>query len=75
MNSKKTKPTPAMIAMLENMATGLHPMDGLTGRSARGGATRTFAALWWAGLRDENGVTAEGFGAIAASRSNDAVEK
>lgn len=67
------KPSPAAIAMLENMATpGLSPLDGLHGRSAHGGATQTWAALYRHGLRDVNGLTAEGYAAIAKARSKKA---
>ena len=64
------KPSAAAIAMLRNMATpGLSPTAGLRGRSAHGGAAGTWLALYRHGLRDENGITAEGYAAIARARA------
>lgn len=62
-------PSPAMIVMLENVATGLPTTAGLRGRSEHGGATQTEASLRRRGLLDQKGVTAEGYAAIARSRS------
>ncbi len=68
--SRPYKPSAAAIAMLKNMATpGLSPTDGLCGRSAHGGASRTWTALYRHGLRDENGITAKGYMAIAEAKA------
>jgi len=47
------KPSPAMIAMLENVATGLPTIAGLRGRSEHGAATQTEASLRNRGLLDQ----------------------
>ena len=59
------RPSAAAIAMLQNLAAGREPTAGLSGRAAYGGAEATRAALWRHGLRDSDGITAEGHAAIA----------
>lgn len=69
MKSRQTyRPSAAAIEMLENIANGLSPTAGLSGRSAHGGAAATYSALYRHGLRDEKGVTAEGLAAISKAR-------
>lgn len=67
MNQRKRawKPSAAGIEMLENVAKGLQTTAGLRGRSAHGGAQWTARALHQHGLLDSQGVTAEGYAAIA----------
>lgn len=70
------KPSAAAIAMLQNMATpGLPPMSGLRGHSEHGGAAWTWVALFRHGLRDENGITAEGYVALAKARADEQQER
>lgn len=58
---KKWTPSPAGIAMLENVVSGLPTTAGLRGRSEHGGAAWTELALRRHGLLGANGVTVEGY--------------
>jgi len=60
MGSTKRRLTPAMSAMLRNLAEGRAETHGLSGRSAFGGATRTHAALVSRGYIDRDGLTESG---------------
>jgi hypothetical protein len=71
MKKKRTyKPSPMAIEILQAVSMNLPAKTFLRGRSNHGGAEWALVALRKHGFLDAGGVTAEGYAAIARSRSN-----
>jgi hypothetical protein len=58
------KMTPSKKNMLTNIADGKAPTHGLSGKSAFGGATGTWASLHRDGLLKDGDITPDGLAAI-----------
>lgn len=63
------KLSPSQLRMLRNIADGKAPTDGISGRSAHGGAAATFASLHRHGLVSGMNVTAAGRQALAGAKA------
>lgn len=64
-----TRPSPAMLAAMRNLAAGKRPNAGLSGRSAHGGLSGTMVALRRRGwINAEERLTDAGRAALAQAQ-------